>query len=70
MPAEPGGLQRQRRSGASCQSGAPGPPGALRAPAHLPAVRPGVGETRSVCACLHSGQRGVLVSALLVLGKL
>lgn len=55
-------LQRERRSGPGCQSGAPVALVALRAHADLPAVRSGVGETLSVCASLHCGQRCVLVS--------
>lgn len=55
-------LQRERLSGPGCQSGAPVALVALRAHADLPAVRSGVGETRSVCASLRRGQRCVLVS--------
>ena len=55
-------LERERRPGAGCQSRSPVQAGALRARADLPTVRPGVGETLTVCAYLHGGQRGVLVS--------
>lgn len=64
VPAESTGLQREGRPGPGGESGAAGAAVAPRADADVPAVRAGVGETRPVCAALHRGQCGVLVSDL------